>query len=90
MSYRDAKLSIPERVSDLVGQMTLDEKLDQISSCWMSDISKEGVERGEIIDISAKVRNPGKVSGEEVVQLYICDEYASSPRPIKELKGLSV
>ena len=25
--------------------------------------------------------------GEEVVQLYICDVYATYPRPVKELKG---
>jgi beta-glucosidase len=42
---------------------------------------------GEVVDISLHVRNVGKVAGEEVVQLYIHDEFASSPRPIKELKG---
>jgi beta-glucosidase len=39
------------------------------------------------VNISLKVKNAGKVTGDEVVQLYIRDEYASSPRPIKELKG---
>ena len=38
MSYRDASLAIPERVADLLGQMTLDEKLAQIYSCWMFDL----------------------------------------------------
>ena len=42
---------------------------------------------GEIVDISLNVRNIGKVAGEEVVQLYVRDEFASIPRPIKELKG---
>ena len=42
---------------------------------------------GEIVDISLNVQNIGKVAGEEVVQLYIHDEFASTPRPIKELKG---
>jgi beta-glucosidase len=42
---------------------------------------------GEIIDISLNVRNTGTVAGEEVVQLYTRDEFASIPRPIKELKG---
>jgi beta-glucosidase len=43
--------------------------------------------RGEIVDISFKLTNCGSVSGEEVVQLYIYDEFATTPRPIKELKG---
>jgi len=42
---------------------------------------------GESVDISLKVRNVGKVAGDEVIQLYICDEFASTPRPVKELKG---
>jgi beta-glucosidase len=33
------------------------------------------------------VTNTGKLAGDEVVQLYVCDEYASIPRPVKELKG---
>jgi len=39
------------------------------------------------VEISLSVTNTGKVTGHEVVQLYICDEYASIPRPVKELKG---
>ncbi len=39
------------------------------------------------VKISCTVRNTGKVSGDEVVQLYIRDEYASLARPVKELKG---
>ena len=27
------------------------------------------------------------MAGDEVVQLYTCDEYACVPRPVKELKG---
>jgi len=42
---------------------------------------------GESVNISLKITNCGNVRGDEVVQLYIRDEYASSPRPIKELKG---
>ena len=42
---------------------------------------------GKVVDVSLKVKNTGKRSGEEVVQLYIRDEYASYPRPVKELKG---
>jgi beta-glucosidase len=43
---------------------------------------------GEQIDISFTVTNIGDVEGDEVVQLYVCHEYASLPRPVKELKGL--
>lgn len=42
---------------------------------------------GETVAISLQVTNTGKLPGDEVVQLYIRDEYASSPRPMKELKG---
>ncbi len=42
---------------------------------------------GERVSISLKVTNTGPVAGYEVVQLYVCDEYASIPRPVKELKG---
>ena len=33
------------------------------------------------------ITNTGESAGDEVVQLYVCDEYASLPRPVKELKG---
>jgi beta-glucosidase len=50
-------------------------------------LSRERATSGETIDINIKVENTGSAMGDEVVQLYICDEYACSPRPIKELKG---
>jgi len=37
--------------------------------------------------VSVDVSNAGKVSGDEVVQLYIRDEVSSVTRPIKELRG---
>lgn len=39
------------------------------------------------ITVSATIKNIGKLSGEEVVQLYIRDKVASVVRPVKELKG---
>jgi len=39
------------------------------------------------ITIKADVENTGNRSGEEVVQLYINDTFASITRPVKELKG---
>lgn len=50
-------------------------------------IEQEQVRSGESVEVSCRVRNTGKVRGEEIVQLYICDVYASYPRPVKELKG---
>lgn len=37
--------------------------------------------------VSVDVTNSGKVDGDEVVQLYIQDVFASVTRPVKELKG---
>ena len=50
-------------------------------------IDRKQAAGGETVNISLKVRNVGKVMGDEVVQLYVRDEYASMPRPIKELRG---
>ena len=50
-------------------------------------IGQEQVTGGESVDISLTVENVGKVAGEETVQLYVHDEFASTPRPVKELKG---
>lgn len=52
-------------------------------------ISTQSAKPGEVVEISAKVKNKGVIAGEEVVQLYIRDEFASSPRPVRELKGYS-
>ena len=43
--------------------------------------------KNDIISVSVDVKNIGKISGDEIVQLYICDKYSSVTRPIKELKG---
>lgn len=50
-------------------------------------ISKPQATLGDTVDISLNVTNTGKTAGDEIVQLYIRDEYASMPRPVKELKG---
>jgi beta-glucosidase len=42
------------------------------------------------ITASIDLRNAGKVAGKEVVQLYIRDLFASSTRPVKELKGFEL
>jgi beta-glucosidase len=50
-------------------------------------IDRPQLGRGEQVDISCKIKNTGAVQGDEVVQLYVRDVYASLPRPVKELKG---
>lgn len=50
-------------------------------------VSPERAGAGETVEISLSVTNTGQVAGDEVVQLYVHDEYASLPRPVKELKG---
>ncbi|MCJ7735449.1 MAG: glycoside hydrolase family 3 C-terminal domain-containing protein, partial [Anaerolineales bacterium] len=52
-------------------------------------LDKKQAAPGDIVNIFLKVTNAGKVKGDEVVQLYIRDEIASSPRPMKELKGFT-
>ncbi|MGL4690530.1 MAG: glycoside hydrolase family 3 C-terminal domain-containing protein, partial [Stenotrophomonas maltophilia] len=43
--------------------------------------------RGESVRVSARVRNLGQRTVEEVVQVYIHDRVASRVRPVRELKG---
>jgi len=42
---------------------------------------------GEPVKISVDVTNTGDMDGDEVVQLYLTDEKASTPRPIRSLEG---
>jgi beta-glucosidase len=42
---------------------------------------------GEPVKVKVRVTNTGKVSGDEVVQLYLKDEEASTPRPVHQLEG---
>jgi beta-glucosidase len=50
-------------------------------------IKQKQASGGGSVEISLRVTNTGSVRGDEVIQLYIRDEIASSPRPVKELKG---
>ena len=45
------------------------------------------VESGENVAVSVDVTNSGKTAGEEVVQLYVSDEKASVPVPVRSLEG---
>lgn len=50
-------------------------------------MSSQTAQAGDSVQISLRVTNTGSRSGDEVVQLYTCDEIGSVPRPVKELKG---
>ena len=45
------------------------------------------VQAGEPVKVKVKVTNTGNVAGDEVVQLYLKDEEASTPRPVHQLEG---
>ncbi len=42
------------------------------------------------VNVSVTLKNSGKFTGKEVVQLYIKDHYASVTRPVRELKGFEL
>lgn len=50
-------------------------------------VLSDSVKIGIPINVTVKVKNTGKIAGEEVVQLYIRDMVASATQPIKVLKG---
>jgi beta-glucosidase len=59
----------------------------EYSDLKLSDASFS--KNGKIV-VSVKVKNTGKVTGKEVVQLYIRDLIGSVTRPVKELKGFEM
>ncbi len=50
-------------------------------------VSAREIKPGELLEISVDIRNAGKIAGDEVVQLYLSDCYASRTRPVQELAG---
>jgi beta-glucosidase len=50
-------------------------------------VSPKRVKLGGRFRVTARLRNSGKVAGEEVAQLYVRDLVGSLTRPVKELKG---
>jgi beta-glucosidase len=53
-------------------------------------LSNNSFSKNGKIEVSIKITNTSKVSGREVVQLYIRDLIGSVTRPIKELKGFEM
>ncbi|AUS05151.1 beta-glucosidase BglX [Pseudotamlana carrageenivorans] len=54
-----------------------------------SNLNVQVVSKNEV-QVSVDLKNTGKVTGKEVVQLYIRDLFASVTRPVKELKGFEM
>ena len=52
-------------------------------------VMPEKVIAGDKISVKVTVTNTGKVEGDEVVQLYLTDEKASTSRPIRQLEGFT-
>ncbi|WP_320130088.1 glycoside hydrolase family 3 N-terminal domain-containing protein [uncultured Sphaerochaeta sp.] len=53
------------------------------------NIDKKELSTEDEINISLTVTNIGKCAGDEIVQLYVHDSFASIVRPVKELKGFA-
>lgn len=53
-------------------------------------INKKTFSKGEKVEVSVDLKNTGKVTGKEVAQLYLHDEFASVAKPVKELKGFEM
>ena len=50
------------------------------------ELSQSQLHQGESLEVTVEVKNSGKVEGQEVVQLYLTDLYASITPSIKRLK----
>ncbi|WP_321281751.1 glycoside hydrolase family 3 N-terminal domain-containing protein [Marinifilum fragile] len=50
-------------------------------------LSKKQIHKNDSLLLTVQVRNVGKRRGDEIVQLYIRDEFSSVTRPVKELKA---
>ena len=50
-------------------------------------LSNSQIPRGENVEVAVEVENTSDVAGDEVVQLYIHQQYGRSSRPVRELKG---
>lgn len=52
-------------------------------------LDKKEISDSEIVNVTVKVKNTGKIKGKEIVQLYVRDVKSSAIRPEKELKGFT-
>ncbi len=52
-------------------------------------LSSATIRAGEGVTVRVPVTNTGKMAGDEVVQVYLRDDFSSVTRPVKELAGFS-
>jgi beta-glucosidase len=50
-------------------------------------LSQTQLKSGDSMDVSVDVENTGASTADEVAQLYIHQQYGSTSRPVRELKG---
>ena len=50
-------------------------------------LNEKVITAGSTLNLSVDVKNIGKIDGQEIVQVYVCDIESSVNRPVKELKG---
>jgi beta-glucosidase len=50
-------------------------------------LSRAEIKPGESVEVSVDLENTGATSADEVAQLYIHQQYGSTSRPVRELKG---
>ena len=50
-------------------------------------LSRPAVKVDESVDVSVDVENTSEIAADEVVQLYLHQQYGTSSRPVRELKG---
>ena len=77
---RDMPLSLSDITLERVAADLVQYTTFEYSDLYLSALTPHSFE------VSCKIRNTGKYDGEEVVQLYLRDEYASVVQPLKQLK----
>ncbi len=91
--YMNASLAPKKRAELLLNEMTLDEKMAQITGVFAFPgnlvLDKKETKPFDPVTVSLTVKNTGAVAGTETVQLYMKDIHASMTRPVKELQGFA-
>lgn len=84
--YKDLKLSVKGKESSAckTADASCADKRGAAGAGGTVEIDPQGA-----VDIELTVENTGKCDGDEVVQLYLCDRFASVSRPVKELAGFA-
>lgn len=99
--FRTGRPQLPEKMEEIYVSHYIDCSNEPLypfgfglsyTSYAYSDLKLSAAEMhpGEILQVSAKVKNTGKRSGREIVQMYLCDICGSVVRPVKQLRGFSI